>query len=118
MANLAVANEIKRQLLEMDANLMMCMGASNFAGDENSLTFKVNGVKVKGYVNVSLDRARDLYNVKIYQTKRKINRKMSELLGERFYSQSLETVYEAEGVYFDQLPPILEREVEDRGYRG
>jgi hypothetical protein len=100
---LAIANEIKSQLFTMDKNLMWCLGTSGFIAKTNkegkpTLTFKVKGVKHKGFVDIALNEGLDLYEVKIYTIRKVKNRPE--------YTTSV--VKELKEVYVDSLPGILE----------
>ena len=94
---------IHTQLYTMDKNLMWCLGSKNFVASTNSkdqptLTFKVNGVKHKGYVSISLDEGRDLYDIRIYSIRKVKNS-----------PEYKETVkYEAISQFVEDLPGILE----------
>lgn len=109
-----VGQIIWEQLRTMDMNLLMCMGVHQQCLIENGLQFKVRGLKFKGWVKIVLNEGQDLYEIELVKMKRKKNKEMSELMGKTVYDQNPETTYEAKGIYFDQLPELLEREVEGR----
>jgi hypothetical protein len=80
----------------MDKNLMWGLGAKDFMAGKDSLIFKVNGAKHKGYVQITLDEGADLYNVSIFTIRRSGSTMVKKVK------------YEIEGAYFDDLPGILE----------
>jgi hypothetical protein len=97
-----VAKTIMSQLYTMDKNLMWALGATKFTTDSSAsmpgLTFRVNGVKHKGYVRITLDEGADLYNVRIFTRRKVLNQAaMKEVVK-----------FEIEEVFFDDLPSILE----------
>ena len=70
-----VAETIKKQIIYGKTGdnkhgqiALMCWGASQFKGTENSLRFKVQGHLLKGYVDIKLNGS-DLYDVKFYNTR-------------------------------------------------
>lgn len=86
------AQTIYSQLMTMDANLMFGLGAKDFRAEKNGLTFRVNGAKFKGYITITLDYGRDLYNVQFW----------------KLYASEMKVKKEIEGLFFDQLPDYLE----------
>lgn len=74
MADLTVAKTIAQQL---GNQCLMMIGASNLAGDANSLTLKVGG-NSKGVTHIKIALVNDLYDVTFYSCKGSEDRKRSE----------------------------------------
>jgi hypothetical protein len=73
--DLSVAKEILRQLKMMDPVALMAWGFQKPSGDENSLTFRVNGALVgHAFVTIILN-GKDLYDIEVYKI-RKYQKKM------------------------------------------
>jgi hypothetical protein len=103
MVNMGIVKTIKDQLYGMDKNLMFGLGAKQFIGAVNekgqsALQFKVNGAKHKGYVEISYNEGMDLYDLKAYTIRKT----------KGSFEYSTKVKYECEGIFFDQLPEILE----------
>jgi hypothetical protein len=96
MPNLEVAKTILSQLRGLGMVKMMCWGANSFVGSQNFLEFKVQGFKLKGRVRVTLTSMDD-YTITFYKPRGK---------------EPYKTV---EGIYFDEMVDVIDREVEYTG---
>jgi len=92
MSNLAIATEIKRQLMGLGLQKVWSWGANTWAGGENFLTFKVQGFKLKGRVTITLN-SMDLYDID-------------------FINKKNEVIKRVEGVYFDEMVDVIDHNVE------
>lgn len=101
MTNQQIANEILRQMKALDLNLMHCMGFHAPKVIEQGLAFKVNGLSFKGLIEVRLN-ASDLYDITLTPSNKR----------------SGGPIRTFNGVYFDELMPLLETEVENRDTRS
>lgn len=106
-----VGQEIFNQLKTLGFNDLMCWGATSFKSFNDSqfkdnhcggLLFKVNGLRHKGHVMITLS-ASDLYNVKIGR------------LSKGEFVQKGDTLT---GVYFDQLVETIDNLVEGYYEKG
>lgn len=93
MSNLAVATEIRNQLITIGKVKVMSWGAHNWAGDERSLIFKVQGHHFTGNVKITLTSMDD-YTI------------------EFFKPRTTEPVKTYEGIYFDHMVDVIDRYVE------
>ena len=97
-----VAKTIVDQIKAIDVSALMAYGAKDFAmlsqnkDRRGGLEFKVNGLRHKGWVRISLTWA-DLYKVETVNWRRNLKDSIDE-------------------VYFDQLVEVLDAFVEGRGY--
>ena len=96
--DMTVPNEIKRQLLYLDRNAVMCWGSHNFIGSgaidpfhNGELIFSIINVKgiVKGYIKIQLNYS-DTYDIYIFDT-----------------MESTEPKYEIKSIYCDQLIEVI-----------
>ena len=74
--------------------LKVFIGASNFAGDENSVQFSFKGCRKANKCRVTL-LADDTYRMELFRFDR---------------SFEMHTVYTADGLYWDMLRPVFEGE--------
>ena len=107
-----IAKTIHTQLYAMDKNLMWCMGATKFVNTGKGLRFTVNGLAFKGMVEIELDEGRDLYVVKFLKTKRTMNKEIFDTYKVKKYNTTTVVEKTVDGVFFDELPYILESNVE------
>ena len=103
---------IWRQMLNLDRNLVMCMGVKKLCLIENGLRFYVNGLSFKGIVEITLN-GYDLYNIKFIKKTRKQN-PIAKNLGVKILDTFHEIHKEFNDVYFDQMMPIMEQIVENK----
>jgi hypothetical protein len=85
--DLWVAKEILRQLKVFDPVALMAWGFNSPTGDENSLTFKVNGMKSgRAFVTVILAPS-DTYTVEVY--KMRMGKRTNIARAENIYAEEL-----------------------------
>ncbi len=122
MTSLQVAETIQRQL-KANRNFVirtMSWGMDKLSYGQNEgenlgfLLFKVNGLKFKGYVKISLE-FNDTYKVMFTKQKRTKNKALSEALGRTKYDVSHETVEVMSEVYCDELNDRIDNFVENDG---
>ncbi len=95
MADMTVANEIRRQL---GHQAFFMLGAKKLIGSENSLTFKIGrNPKSINYIKITLDPS-DTYNVEFLRIRKPKNADVKRT-----------TVAEFECVYVDTLHAVIER---------
>lgn len=100
MTDLTVANTIREQI---GRGALFMLGAKNFLGDENSLTFQIRGSKKCNGIKVKLE-ANDTYTMTFTKSvPSRFYRKTGKLVSGR-----LDTVAELEGVYCDGLCQAIE----------
>lgn len=87
--SLVVAETIRAQIGNMAFRMM---GASNLAGSEHSLTFKIKGSRTVNRVQVTLDPS-DTYTIGFFKTR----------------GHSIRLVASVEDVYVDNLRGIIEQ---------
>ncbi len=122
MTSLQVAETIQRQLKanRTFAIRTMSWGMDKLSYGQNEgenlgfLLFKVNGLKFKGYVKISLE-FNDTYKVMFTKQVRKKNKALSEALGRTRYDVSHETVEVMNEVYCDELNERIDNFVENDG---
>jgi hypothetical protein len=90
---MSVAEEILRQL---GGNRFKAMTGANVYSDNggNSLIVKFKGSPKANYMRIDYKAGKDLYDVKISKLR----------------TGELKTIFEADGIYCDQLTEIFERE--------
>jgi len=93
MGNLTIATEIKRQLLTLGKMKVWSWGAHAWIGGDNFLHFKVNGLKHKGYIKITLN-GMDLYDIQFFK------KKNAAVISEKL------------GIFFDDLVDVIDIEVE------
>ena len=105
--NQEIATIIRNQLYSLDKMQMFGLGAKNFVAIEKGLRFHVNGAKLKGYVEIVLDEAKDLYNVEFIKMGRKINQEL-KAMGIKSYDQVRKVVKRCEEVFCEDLTDLLD----------
>ena len=90
MSDLAIANEIRRQL---GPQTFALLGAYQLAGGKNYLQFKIRGCNQINFVKITLDPS-DTYTVEFWYIGR--------------MAANVRKVAEVEGVYCDQLHDVIE----------
>jgi len=90
-----IARTIYTQMLQIDRNLVGCMGVRKPTACANGLTFSVNGLSFKGQVTITLN-GKDLYDV-VLTTPR-----------------SKKVVSTHNDIFVEDLMPLLESLVENR----
>jgi hypothetical protein len=94
--SMQIATTIRNQIRAIDPNAMMAWGATQLIAMRDGLKFKTSGlVRWKGYVYIQYDEGQDLYNV-IFAKVRKLEWKVTK---------------QVDGVFFDQLVEIIDRQV-------
>lgn len=88
--DLAIANEIYRQI---GKKAFFMLGAKNFVGDKDSLSFKISGSKAYSHIKVRLNSL-DLYDMTFYK-----------IVGNEIKNEKT-----VEGLYFDMLHSTIEQE--------
>jgi hypothetical protein len=94
--SLEIAKTIRQQLYSTGFLKVASWGAHAFYAIENGLQFYVKGRHFKGHVRIIYDYGNDLYNI---------------LFGE-FKQKEWHGVKCFEGIYFDQMVNLIDREVE------
>ena len=97
--SMEIANTIRQQLLGLGAIKVMSWGAHAWKGGKDFLHFKVQGLKFKGYVKITLDMGRDTYIIEFF--------KKADI--------TTKPVKRVEMVYFDNMVDIIDRFVEYTG---
>lgn len=94
MSNLAVANEILRQIKAADKWFLGAVAAKNMLGGENELRFNIGRNPKVSYAKViiELDVGADLYNVVVGRVRK----------------GAWKEIERVEGVFCDQLVPVLD----------
>jgi hypothetical protein len=89
-----IAKTIYAQLKQLGGMKFWCWGATNFVGseEERSLSFKVDGMKFKGYVTIVLNYM-DTYDI-------------------TFTNKKGDEVKEVNNVYFDGMVDVIDNYVE------
>ena len=103
---------IWRQMLNLDKNLVMCMGVQKLCLIESGLRFYVNGISFKGIVEITLN-SYDLYDIKFIKKTRKQN-PIAKNLGVKLLDTFNEVYREFDGIYSDQMMSIMEQVVENK----
>ena len=88
--DLTVANEIYRQI---GKKAFFMLGAKNFIGDKDSLSFKIRGSKAVSHIKIKLN-SMDLYDVTFYK-----------IVGDEIKNEKT-----VPGLYFDMLHDTIEEE--------
>ena len=94
--NMQIAKEILNQLRCLGGIKMMSWGANAFKGGTNFLEFKVQGFKLKGRVRITLTSMDD-YTITFYKPR------------------GVEPLKTIEGIFFDEMVDIIDKEVEYTG---
>ena len=93
---MSIATNILTQIKALDPRATWAWGAKDFVATKNGLQFKTSGmVYWKGYVHITLDEGRDLYNIEFYKM-RGVKRTMTASV---------------EGVFADQLIELIDSQV-------
>jgi hypothetical protein len=83
--DLVIAKEILSQLRHFDPVALMAWGFKKPSGDETSLSFRVNGMKVgHAYVTIILN-GKDLYDIEVYKIRsaqKKMIRRVEDVYAE------------------------------------
>lgn len=110
--NNSIGQIIYKQMLTLDRNLVMCMGTQKLTVIKNGLSFKVNGLSFKGFVEITLN-GKDLYDIKLIKQSRKAN-ELAKSAGFIKYDTVREVKEEINDVYAEDMMQILEDRVEKR----
>jgi len=117
-AHMEIANTILSQLKtgQQSKIRMMRWGATGFMGMKKegklgTLRFKVNGLKFKGFVYISLNGS-DTYDIEFVKVKRRKDEELSKLYGRTKFEEYTETVKEMNGIYCDQMNELIDEYVE------
>lgn len=117
-AHMEIVNTILSQLRtgQQSRIRMMCWGVTGLTGMKKegtlgTLKFKVNGMKFKGYVYISLNGS-DTYDIEFVKIKRKKDEELSKLYGKTKFKEYAETEKELNGIYCDQMNEVIDNYVE------
>ncbi len=94
------------QIKSLDPRAYLAWGAKNFGQDNNGLTlrFKTSGlVKWKGWVEITLNKGTDLYDLKFFRIRKK---RVGGILEDTIVVDE-----EVEGIYNDSLVEVIDRRV-------
>lgn len=106
--NLEIATTIKNQLYSMDKMQMWGLGAKKFVAIEKGLRFTVNGAKLKGDIEITLDEGKDLYIVEFIKIGRVMNKELKEM-GIKSFNQVRKVLKRCEEVYTEDLCDLLDQ---------
>ena len=113
-----IANTILSQLKtgQVSRHRMMCWGVNSFMsmkkeGTLGTLRFKVNGLKFKGFVYISLNGT-DTYDIEFVKVKRRKDEELSKLWGKTKFEEYTVTEKEMNGIYCDQMNELIDEFVE------
>ena len=110
------ANIILQQIRTMDKMALWDWGCMKFRPQSSNngltLTLKSSGyVPWKGFIAITLDEGADLYNIEFYRMRKpRINRK-KDPMGALLAVPVKKVDKSVDGVYFDQLVEIIDRQV-------
>ena len=90
-----ITKVIYQQLMATGRTKVWSWGANSYKAILNGLTFKVQGFKLKGSVNITLDIAKDTYIIEFVRSN-KVYRSVSD-------------------VFFDEMVDIIDNEIEFTG---